>query len=188
MVGSMNAPVDGCTLAELARRLNRPVVQLRQWQERFDLPVFVGAGYSPAYAAFLRGLVMLRIMGIGEEVLVRLWKLERRLLKRLHADSTGSPTWFLDSCGRSGHRGRRLLLSNHDLGMPLPSRSLQLGLNFADSLPELFAGREMGEDVLRLLEECIKLTGKIRASLDAERPLVREALRWSGPMASNPRK
>lgn len=176
----MNAPAAGCTLAELARSLNRPVVQLRQLQTRFELPIFPGSGYSPAYAAFVRGIVMLRILGSTEEPLVRLWKLERRLLKLLHADSTASPTWFLDSCGQAGHANRRLLLSNHDLGMPLPSRSLQLGLNFADSLPELFAGRDMGEDVLRLLEECCKLTGRIRDGIAAERPLIREALRWAG--------
>lgn len=176
----MKPQAAGCSLAELARRLNRPVVQLRQLQTRFDLPPFHGIGYSPAYAAFLRRIVLLRILGTAEELLVRLWKLERRLLKLLHADSTGSPTWFLDSCGQGGHTNRRLLLSNHDLGMPLPSRSLQLGLNFADSLPELFAGRDMGEDVLRLLEECLKLTGRLRDGIDAERPLIREALRWAG--------
>jgi len=66
---------------------------------------------------------------------------------------SGSRTWFLDACGQPAHPRRRLLLGNYDLGVELPSGTLQLGLNFADRLPECFAGREMGEDALRVLTE-----------------------------------
>ncbi len=34
------------SMAEIAMALNRPSVYLRGLQERFDLPVFEGAGYS----------------------------------------------------------------------------------------------------------------------------------------------
>jgi hypothetical protein len=34
----------------------------------------------------------------------------------LHADSTGSPTWFLDSCGATTSPKHRLLLTHHDVG------------------------------------------------------------------------
>jgi len=63
-------------------------------------------------------------------------------------DRTGSRTWFLDSCIAITHRERRLLLTNHDLGVPLTGGEVQTGLNFADSLPELFAGKEMGVDLV----------------------------------------
>ena len=69
----------------------------------------------------------------------------------------GSPPWFLAACGRTTHPRRRLLLTNHDLGVDLPSGTLQLGLNFATELPELFAGRAMGEDALRVLGDYLRL-------------------------------
>lgn len=77
-------------------------------------------------------------------------------MQLLHLDSTGSTTWFLDSCGQTTNRDHRLLLSNYNLGVPIPSNELQLGLNFADKTPELFGGQEMGEDGLRVLNLYIK--------------------------------
>ena len=56
---------------------------------------------------------------------------------------------------------------------------MQTGLNFATSLPELFAGREMGEDVLRVLRECLKLRARILAAIATELPHVRAATRWA---------
>jgi hypothetical protein len=97
----------------------------------------------------------------------------------LHADSTGSPTWFLDSCGQTTNAGQRLLLTNHDLGVPVPSRALQLGLNFTDTLPELFAGRDMGEDLLRILNDYLKLYTRILDAIQGELPLLRAATRWA---------
>ena len=90
-----------------------------------------------AYLALLRTVVFLRLFNISEESLRDLWRLEKKLLQLLHVDSTGSPTWFLDSCGPTTHRRRRLLLTNHDMGVALPSGTFQLGLNFATDLPEL---------------------------------------------------
>ena len=77
------------------------------------------------------------------------------------------------------HPKRRLLLTNFDLGVEVPAGTLQLGLNFADQLPELFTGREMGEDALRVLNEYLKLHGRIRFDVKAELPLVRAAIRWA---------
>ena len=74
-----------------------------------------------------------------------MWHLETKLLTLLHVDSTGSPTWFLDACGQTTHRKRCLLLTNHDVGIEIPVRMLQLGLNFGDAMPELFAGKEIGQ-------------------------------------------
>ena len=79
--------------------------------------------------------------------------MERKLLQLLHEDTTGSPTWFLNSCGMTSHSKRRLLLTNHDLGFEIKGTGLQLGINFADKTPELFAGHEMGEDALRVLQD-----------------------------------
>lgn len=167
------------TLAEIAKALNRPAVVISGLQARFELPGFDGAGYPDAYVAFLRTLVYLRAFGIAEDRLLRLWHLEKKLLQLNHVDSTGSRTWYLDSCGATIHRERRLLLTNYDIGIAVPARALQLGLNFATALPELFAGKEMGEDALRVLNEIIELQTSILADVATELPHLRQAARWA---------
>jgi hypothetical protein len=109
------------------------------------------------------------------------WK---KLLQLLHADSTGSPTWFLDSCGATTHPKRRLLLTNYDVGVEIHGGSVQLGLNFAKKTPELFAGQEMGEDTLRVLDEYRKLFSRIRSDVRAELPRVRTASAWARRIVS----
>ncbi len=173
-------PLNAYSLADIAKTLNRPAVFVSALQSRFELPVFDGAAYSEAYLGFLRALIYLRVLGISEERLLRLWQLEKKLLQLLHVDSTGSPTWFLDSCGAITRRDHRLLLTNYDIGIAVPAGALQLGLNFADKLPELFAGKEMGEDALRVLNEIIPLQAGIREDVEAELPHVREAVKWAG--------
>ena len=167
------------TLGDMAKALNRPAVVLSGIQNRFHLLPFQGAGYSDAYLAFLRVVVFLRTLGIAEDRLLRLWHFEKKLLQLLHVDSTGSKTWFLDSCGAITHRDRRLLLSNYDIGIAVPSQALQLGLNFAKDLPELFGGPEMGEDALRVLNEYITLYAGVRADVAAELPHLRETAKWA---------
>jgi len=49
------------TLGEMAASLNRSPLYVSSLQKRFELPVFSGAAYSPAYLAFLRG----RVFGEG---------------------------------------------------------------------------------------------------------------------------
>jgi hypothetical protein len=167
------------TSAELARTLNRPAIQVRNLQTRFGLPILQGAAYPDAYLAFLRTIVRLRMLDVSEASLLRIWQLEKKLLTLLHVDSTGSPTWFIDSCGQTSHRKRRLLLTNYDLGIDISSKMLQPGLNFAAALPELFAGREMGEDAIRVLEKYLKLFADLRQQLAAELPHVRAAAAWA---------
>ena len=101
------------TLGDMAKSLNRSAVYLHGVQARFELPAMEGAGYTEAYLAFLRTVVFMRMLNVSEESLRDLWHLEKKLLQLLHVDSTGSPTWFLDACGRTNHPRRRLLLTNH---------------------------------------------------------------------------
>lgn len=175
----------GMTLGEVAKALNRSPVYLRGLQTRFVLPVREGAAYTEACVAFLRTVVLLRACGTSEESLLRLWHLEKKLLTLLHADSTGSPTWFLDECGKTTHRKRRLLLSNRDLGVAIPARMLQLGLNFGDALPELFEGREMGEDALRVLETYLAALAALRHDAANELPMLRAATILAKSLAEN---
>jgi hypothetical protein len=167
------------TLAEMAKALNRPAIVVSGLQDRFELPALEAAGYSDAYLAFLKTVVHLRTLGIAEDRLLRLWHLEKKVLQLLHVDSTGSTTWFLDSCGAITRRDHRLLLSNYDIGVPLPAKEVQLGLNFAEKLPELFAGKDMGEDALRVLRDIIPLHADILADVAAELPHLRETVKWA---------
>jgi len=168
------------TFADLVKALNRSTVYLSGLQSRFELPTFDGAGYSEAYLAFLQTVVHLRTHSITEETLRDLWQIEKKLLVLLHADSTGSPTWFLDSCGDTTSPKRRLLLTNYELGAEVHGKGVQLGLNFAgDATPELFAGQEMGEDALRVLAEYRKLHARISTDVKNELPHIRAAVAWS---------
>jgi len=171
------------TLGEMSTALNRPPVYLRGLQSRFELPTFEGARYSDAYRAFLRTIIFLRTLGLAEEAIQDLWHTEKKLLQLLHVDSAGSSTWFLDACGQTSHRERRLLLSNHNLGMPVPSNELQLGLDFSSKPPELFEGGEMGEDVLRVLNDYLRLYLRIHEAVKIELPHVRAAAAWAARLA-----
>jgi len=171
------------TLADMANALNRPAVVITSLQHRFELPSFGGAAYSNTYLAFLRTLVSLRALAISEDRLLDLWHLEKKLLQLIHIDSTGSKTWFLDSCGAITRRERRLLLSNFDIGVPLPSHELQLGLDFAETTRELFAGTEMGEDAIRVLNKIIPLQTAILTDIAAELPHLRQTAKWAARLA-----
>ena len=165
------------TLSDIATVLNRSAIYIKGLQVRFELPVYQGAKYTDAYLNFLRNIVYLRIMNVAEDTLRDLWRLEKKILCLLNLDSMASKTWFLDACGQMTHRKRRLLLSNSDIGVTLPSESVQLGLNFKTQLPEFFDGREMGEDVARVLKQYLKIYMRIRESIEKEAPLTRSAAR-----------
>jgi hypothetical protein len=62
---------------------------------------------------------------------------------------------------------------------PQIARHKQLGLKFAEVRAELFAGKEMGEDAIRVLGETLKLHHAICGDLAAERVMVTAANRWA---------
>lgn len=160
------------TLADLARALHRSAVYLHGIQARFELPAFDGDGYSTAYLELLRTLVYLRTLAVSEETLRDLWQIEKKLLQLLHADSTGSPTWFLDSCGATTHPERRLLLTNYDLGVPFTGGEVQTGLNFADSLPNCSPARKWART---LCVYCANASNTVPASSPTSPPNSRSS-------------
>ena len=85
---------------------------------------------------------------------------------------------MVDACAYPSDPERRLLLSNIDLGFPLPATDLQIGLNFGATSPELFAGKEMGEDALRLIIDYRTRLSLIRASVRSELAVLRGAIKW----------
>ena len=113
----------------VAEGMGRPVIWISGIQKRFGLPVL--ESYPEGYESFLRKIVHLRVLGMSEETLREFWAVERKLIEVLHLDPQSSPTWMVEACAYPSDPDRRLLLSNIDLGFPLPSTELQIGLHFA---------------------------------------------------------
>ncbi len=170
------------TLAQIAKTLNRSLVYVSGLQARFELPVFKGSGYSKSYLVLLQRIVYLRSLAIAEETLRELWHIEKKLMCLTQVDAS-SPTWFLDSCDSPTRAKRRLLLTHYKLGTKVRTRGVQLGLRFQDPTSELFAGHEMGEDALRVLQEYDRLHARILSELQSEAPILREALSWARRLA-----
>lgn len=166
------------SLSEIAELLGRDRPTLIGWVKRFDLPVMQG-GYPECYLSFLRAITFLRLVQVSETQLVELWTVERKLMVLLHADSLGSPTWMIDGHERPGHEERRLFLSRYDLGTDAGVVAVQPGLDFSETEVELFGGREMGEDALRLLESYRELIAPIRRKLSEQAPILSAAGGWA---------
>lgn len=167
---------DGLPMHFLSGLLGRPAVWIAGVQKRFGLPVL--EIYPPGYESFLRKILHLRVLGVNEETLREFWAVERKLIEVLHLDPQSSPTWMVDACAFESDPDRRLLLSNIDLGFPLPATDLQIGLNFAASSLELFARRDMGEDALRLISNYRTRLSAIRSTVALESRILRSALKW----------
>ena len=167
---------EGVPINIVADGLGRPVIWISGIQKRFGLPVL--EKYPEGYESFLRKVVHLRVLGVSEETLREFWAVERKLIEVLHLDPQSSPTWMVDACSVAADPDRRLLLSNIDLGFPLPATDLQIGLNFAAASPELFAGKEMGEDALKLLQDYRTRLTAIRSTVGSELSVLKGAIKW----------
>jgi len=163
-------------IKNLAERLGKPVVWISGVQKRFGLPAL--EMYPEGYEAFLRKILHLRVLGVSEESLRAFWAVERKLIEVLHLDPQTSPTWMVDACAFDADPDRRLLLSNIDLGCSLPATDLQIGLDFSTASSELFAGKEMGEDALRLISDYRTRITSIRSTVSSELPLLKKSITW----------
>jgi hypothetical protein len=164
----------------MAEGLGRPGVWVAGVQKRFGLPVL--ERYYEGYESFLRKILHLRVLGVSEETLREFWAVERKIIEVLHLDPQSSPSWMVDACAFESDPDRRLLLSNIDLGFPLLATDLQIGLNFAATSPELFAGRDMGEDALQLISDYRTRVTAIRSTMASESRILRDALKWGKGM------
>ena len=170
------------TLAAIARSLNTKAADLAGVLERFAIAVPRTEIPVPC-AAFLRTVTHLRILGISEESILKLWNTEKKLVQHLHLADSASPTWQIDACGKATHPERRLFLTNIDTGFPLTAQSVQPGLNFDAATPELFEGAAMGEDARKLISAYLTRRDDIIEKIAAALPHLREALRWGGTLA-----
>ena len=163
--------------SELSERLGRPALWISRMRKRFGLPVL--EVYPECYVAFLRKVRDLRNLGVSEEKLGELWNLERKLIEILHLDLGGGELSMIEGCSVEADPDRRLLLSNTDLGVPLMARDVQAGLDFQSRPRELFEGKAMGEDALRLLGEYRGLLQEIRGTVIRESKVLKGSLRWA---------
>ena len=146
-------------------------------RKHFGLPVL--EDYPECYEAFLRKVRDLRNLGVSEEKLGELWNLERKIIEVLHLDLGGGELSLIEGCSVEADPDRRLLLSNADLGVPLMSRDVQSGLDFQSRPRELFEGKAMGEDALRLLGEYRGLLQEIGKTVASESKVLKGSLRWA---------
>lgn len=172
------------SLSQIARQLGRDRVHVLGLIKRFEIPTFSGSAYPATYLPFLRTLVFLRLAQIPEERILDLWNLERKLMTLLHADTLGSPTWMLDGHALKGGETRRLFLSRHDLGTDLFAESLQPGLDFSSPDAELFAAKDMGEDVPRVLRAYLELLLPVRRAIADQADTLHAAARWAKATAT----
>ncbi len=161
---------------ELLESLGRPALWISRMRKRLGLPVL--EQYPECYETFLRKVRDLRNLGVTEEKLGALWDVERKIITILHLDLGGGELSLIEGCSAEADPDHRLLLSNADLGVPLMSLDLQGGLDFQVRPRELFEGKEMGEDALRLLREYRKLFQGVRETIGTERKVLRDSLRW----------
>jgi hypothetical protein len=146
-------------------------------RKHFGLPVL--GDYPECYEAFLRKVRDLRNLGVSEEKFGQLWDLERKLIDILHLDLGDGNLSHIQGCSVEANPERRLLLSNADLGVPLMARDLQAGLNFQARPQELFEGKEMGDDALRILGEYRVLLQEIGGTAIREGKVVKSSLQWA---------
>jgi hypothetical protein len=146
-------------------------------RKRFGLPVL--ETYPKCYYVFLMKVRDLRNLGVSEEKIGTLWDLERKLIDILHLDLGDGNLSHIQGCSVEADPERRLLLSNADLGVPLMARDLQTGLDFQALPKELFEGKAMGEDALRLLREYRVLLQEIRETVIVESKVLKDSLHWA---------
>ena len=163
-------------LSQLSERLGRPALWIARMRKRFGLPVL--EEYPKYYEAFLRKVRDLLYLGVSEEKIGELWDIERKLIAILLLDLGVAELSLIEGCSVEADLEHRLLLSNADLGVPLMARDVQPGLDFQKRPSELFEGKEMGEDALRLLGKYRHLLLEVREIVARENRVLKSSLQW----------
>ena len=137
-------------------------------------------GYSLEYLCFLEKIVAMRAFNIPLTRIVELFEIEKKILVLLHIDALcDSEPWYLGVSEPEHYTDRHLLLTGHDVGFTISDGAIQHNLDFGDKEAELFDGKEMGEDVRRVLHKYIQLLDETRNTVHKEQPILRNALDWA---------
>ena len=171
------------SFGDVCAALGKGPLYVRSLQRELTLP---GRGqngiYSAGYLCFLEKVVSLRAFSVPIDKIAELFEMEKKALHLLHIDSFAEGNcWYLDACVNSGPSDWCLFLTGVDLGFPIAEGIVQSHLNFRPRERELFHGSEMGEDVRRVLEGCLRLQDDILSRVRKEAPVIRDALGWAEP-------
>ena len=173
--------------ADLTIALGRSPLWVSKTRKRFGLPLM--EDYPDTALTFLLKVRDLGNLGVSEDRVARLWDLERTLIRQLNLATGDDFLSLIVGCAAGADPERRLLLSNADLGVPLLARDLQPGLDFSDGRPrELFEGKDMGEDALRLLLEYQILLQEVMGIFESESNVLKDSLKWAKSVGLKPRK
>lgn len=164
--------------------IGREAVFVRTIQRQLELHIpDKDGGYSQGYVMFLEKIVSLRALHIPLEDIKDLFEVEKKILCLLHVDALGrSLTWYLDECAADADTVSfpdRLLLSGHRLGFRIDANVIQPTLDFGERHPELFKGREMGEDVFLVVRKYVSMVRAMRERMERERSILENALYWA---------
>jgi hypothetical protein len=174
---------QGVSFNKLCDNLNKSVPYVRNIMRSFSLPYLPsGKLYSPMYESFLRKLISLKALAVSDEKITEVLDLEKKILKLLHLDTiSDSPTWYLDSCSDTICYTKAetcLLLTGHDVGFSLQNGAVQHRLNFGESDKELFSGKEMGEDLLLIMERYRERVENLHEKVRQEAKVLENSLNW----------
>jgi hypothetical protein len=166
---------------QLCRRLLKPKPYVRTLQKKLDLYIPPnGDKYSREYLLFMRKIIALRTYSVPYDMIEALFKLEKKIMILLHADALAkSPDWYLAFCGAPSDPDRCLLLTNYNLDNPISTGSVQTQLNFGGREEELFTGKDMGEDIHRILQIYQKQVADLQERIDHEYQVLISALDWA---------
>ena len=165
------------TLSELAERLDRPAPVVRALLDRYALPVLDGRAYSIAHYRFVKRILGLKVLGIPDDKLLRLFDFEKKLVQILRGDNPESPTWMIDGWAHRGAPRCRLLLTQYDAGCDLRMFQVQPQLPFNEKPLELFDSSDMGEHLEPLLRRYVKLRDEVVEKAVEEERRIRATLR-----------
>ena len=85
---------------KLCKDLLKPKRYVQSLQSKLELYIpRKDESYTPGYRRFLQKGIALRTYSVPLEDITDLFKLEKKIMQLMHADSQdGSPTWYLDCC------------------------------------------------------------------------------------------
>lgn len=168
------------TFSQLCRAVSRaPATILRLLNQiEADMPA-KGDPFTEGYLRFVEKTIALRTLAVSIEDIRELLAKEKRILELLRFDALAiGPTWHLDHCTGPIRSEQHLFLTGFDVGFDLRTRAVQANLDFGIRDDELFAGHEMGEDIVRSLDLYERFVERIKERIRREKPILENALYW----------
>lgn len=163
------------SIAYLCKAVERKQLYVQNIQRSLGLSVRNDDRYTFGYISFMRKVMALLTVGVQQEKITELLELEKKILILLNIHTlTSSDTWYLDAnCPPSD---RTLLLTGFKVDFPLDG-SVQPSLDFGGGEQEMFAGHEMGEDLMHILKTYTERKDRLLERATKKIPMIRKSLK-----------